>query len=513
MAVQLYSEDQIFQLAMGYFSTLFPGEDLSDKGFLGLLARAFAQVVVLTQYGIEQADDDGTPAYQQAADGTVRSRCSTEALDGWAFTFGLPSGTPGIYGRGIAKVSTGGSAVPTGTAGTLVLAGTLGVDSTGQVVVKTASDVTLGGPPNLNSVPIVSVTTGLAANLPAGSVISWNSPPAGLDPSATLTSALTGATDVESDSDLVARIIRRIQNPPRGGTTADYRAWCTEATDANGAALNLLPFIFPLRNGLNSVDCLITVPGSGPGRRPGAATQAAAQLYIDGKRPVTATGVRVLLPLLDPNAALRIIARVVPSTAKRGSYLYDWDDAGAATTITASTATSITCTVVPAALQLAVTAGRKPRVQIQVSSPGASPKPYQARVLSIAGTTLNLDTTLVFAPVSGSDVFHAGGSVVDRVAAAILAYVDSLGPSVQSGFADTNDPWESTVSINRLVDVCLEARDTDGTRLLLDVPVPNGVLIGVGAAAPAAASYVPKDVGSGIELAYLRPGGILVVKA
>lgn len=512
MSVVLYSEDEIFGFAMGYFTTAFPSMDLTDRGYFGLLARAVAQVLVLGQYGIEQADRDGTPAYQQAADGTVRSKCSTEALDGWAFVFGLPSGTPGVYGRGIATISTGGRAIPTGTAGTLVLAGTLGVDSTGLITVKTTADVTLNGPPNTNLVPIVSVTTGAAANLPVGATITWLTPPVGLDATVKLTSALTGGADSESDSNLVARIIRRIQNPPRGGTAADYRAWLEEAVDANGLALGIVRcYTYPLRSGLNTVDNVITVAGSGPGRQPGPATRAAAQAYLNSKKPVTAVA-NVFQPYIDPVSALRIYVRVVPSTGKNGTYLYDWNDGGTPTGITASTTNTITCAAVPPSLQLAVTAGQRPRVQMQITRAGASPKPYQARVLSIAGTTLTLDRNFDFLPVNGQDLFYAGSAVVDFIATNLLAYVDSLGPSVQSGFADTNDPWESTVSINRIVDVCLESRDTDGTRLLSDIPAGTGVFIGIGAGALAANSYTPRDVGTGIELPYLRSGGILVVK-
>lgn len=513
MAVTLYTEDQVYQAALGYFTALFPGADLTDRGYFGLLARAFAQVVVLAQYGIEQADNDGTPAYQQAADGTVRSKCSSAALDGWAFVFGLPSGTPGIYGRGIATVSTGGAGVPLGTAGTLVPAGTTAVDSTGQVTVKTTAAVTLNGPPNTLSVPFVSVTTGIASRLPAGSVLRWESPPAGLNATVTLTSALTGAVDVESDSDLVARIIRRIQNPPRGGTAADYRAWTEESVDSNGASNGIVRgYVYPLRSGLGSVDVVATVAGSGASRRPGAATIASVQAYDNAKKPVTAT-VNVFAPFINPTAYLRIYVSVVPSTAKNGTYLYDWVDSPSGDAVSSSTATSITLFTVPPGLTAAVASGSRPRIQIPISAAGASPLPFQARVLSIVGTTLNLDRTLPFTPVPGTDLVNAGGAVVDVVAQNILSYIDSLGPSLQSGFGDTNDPWESVVSVNRLVDVCLESRDTDGTRILTDIPSPNGALISVGTGLYAPVSYAPRDVGLGIELPYLRAGGIRVIRA
>ena len=36
---------------------------------------------------------------------------------------------------------------------------------------------------------------------------------------------LTGGTDTETDEQLRARILHRIQNPPMGGAAADYVAW------------------------------------------------------------------------------------------------------------------------------------------------------------------------------------------------------------------------------------------------------------------------------------------------
>ena len=99
MAVTVYTEEELFNSALGYFRLTFPGLDLSDSGFLGLLARDFARFFVLAQQEIIQVGNDSVPAYQQDADGQIRSKCSSEALDAWAFVFGLPSGTPGVYGR------------------------------------------------------------------------------------------------------------------------------------------------------------------------------------------------------------------------------------------------------------------------------------------------------------------------------------------------------------------------------------------------------------------------------
>ena len=77
MAVTIYTEDQLFDRAIGYFRVSFPTQDLSEDSFFGLLARAFARFFVLAQEEIYQADSDSVPAYQIDADGNPRSRCST----------------------------------------------------------------------------------------------------------------------------------------------------------------------------------------------------------------------------------------------------------------------------------------------------------------------------------------------------------------------------------------------------------------------------------------------------
>ena len=515
MAITVYTEQQIFDSAIGYFRLAFPSADLSDRGYFGLLARAFARFFSLTQQQILQVNYDAIPAYQQDADGNVRSRTSSEALDFWAFVFGLSSGVAGVYGRRGATISTGGSGTPSGVAATLIPAGSTLTDSTGQIFVQTTAAVTLDGPPNTQTVPVVSTTTGAAANLPVGTVLSWQPAIANVDPTMTLTAALVGAEDRESDVDLLARILRRIQLPPRGGTANDYRNWAEESTNlTTGASLGIeRGYVYPLRSGLGTVDVVPLQNGSGSGRIPGAATLINLLAYLNSVRPVTATvNVVAALPI-----AIRVRVRVVASPNKGGTYLYDWNDQGLATAITNpdSVNKTIDCAA-PTNLKAAVDAGQQPRIQIINSFAGESPLPFQARVLSyVAGTpdTLTLDSFPANGPVGGADYFWAGGGVVDLVASRLLDYVDGVGPSRQSGYADTLDAWEADVTLARIADVVMETKDSDGTRMILDIPklATNGITIAVGAGAFAAVSYAPRDVGSGVELATLRAGGGLEI--
>lgn len=515
MAMTLYSEDALFSAALSYFRLAFPTVDLSDKSFFGLLARAFARFMVLAQAQILEVDKDSVPAYQQDADGNIRSRCSSAALDAWAFVFGLPSGVPGIYGRRGATIATGGAAVPGVTVGAVVVpAGTQATDPTGQVTVETVAAVTLNGPPNTIPVQFVSVTKGSAANLSAGTVLAWISPPAGLLPQVTLTVGLAKAQDVETDPELVQRLLLRIQQPPRGGTAADYRNWGIEATSSTGASLNIFEaFVYPLRSGLGSVDLVLLLAGSGLGRAPSVSVLAQAQAALELVRPVTAT-VTVFGPYMPASTALRLRVKATPSPAKNRTYSWDWSDGGLSTTIASHTTNSITVAAVPPSLLAAFAAGARPRIQCIISTAGGSPLPFVSRVTNIAVNTITLETPFVTAPTDGVDYFYAGSSIVLPIATRLRDYIDSLGPSRQSGFADPNAAWEDRVLFERIADVVMETKDTDGTRMVAAMPdfLSTGLRLAVGTGAFAANPYTPRDVGFGIELCYLRAGGLEILQ-
>jgi uncharacterized phage protein gp47/JayE len=121
-------------------------------------------------------------------------------------------------------------------------------------------------------VQFISVTKGTKANLSTGSILTWISPPIGISSTITLTSALQKARDAESDMELLARLLQRIQNPQRGGTAADYRFWAENSFNVlTGAALDIFrAYTYPLRDGLGTVDEFATLNGSGTARAPSA---------------------------------------------------------------------------------------------------------------------------------------------------------------------------------------------------------------------------------------------------
>ncbi|MBO0718062.1 MAG: baseplate J/gp47 family protein, partial [Rhizobiales bacterium] len=121
---------------------------------------------------------------------------------------------------------------PTGSQGTVSFTGTPnvlipeGTEMTGGgVTYETLEDITL---PDTTLQPqngtVRAITTGSATNQVPGTVLTLNLPISGVDSSVTVVD-LRGGTDQETDDELRARVLQRIQQPPMGGDADDYVAW------------------------------------------------------------------------------------------------------------------------------------------------------------------------------------------------------------------------------------------------------------------------------------------------
>lgn len=486
--------DQVRDLATGYLQTLYPTRAVTPHSYLGHRAEALAQMVDLLQQEVIDVQKDSIPAYD-AQDGVLKSRCSTEALDEWAYTFALPSNRGvGKYGRNAAQASRGGGGFVVGAPGTLVPTGALLTDPTGRIVVQLVSGVTVGVGGSTAGA-FAAVTVGAASNLPLGTKLTWTSPPPGLASTVVLTAALTDGYDIEGDLALLLRLLRQLQSPISGGTASDFRQWAESATDASGGTLGITrAYVFPKRNGLGSVDVVPTVGGTGIGRDPGSVKAALLQTFLDGKR-VACDTVRVVRPWFPDWRKLAVILKVTPAPG----YGFDFAASvafGALDVLAGSTATVVkfTSTALTTALRAAVTAGRQPRIQF----PGlAGAIPVQRRAISAvdaAGvTTVTLDSTLGAVPATGSYAYPGGGAVLP-VALAVNEWIDSLGPSNQSGTADrVTDDWQDAVYISAVGRAALDAVDEGGVLVLETLPKIGtgvGVTIAVGAS-PASAVDAP----------------------
>ena len=458
MAITAPDISTLLAEATAFFRTSFPGRALGKQSFLGKVARALAMALLGLQKSVEAVSRDAVPS-----DAT-----STAGLEDWAYAVGVPS-SGGGFGRNPAVAASGGAGSCTGVCGTVFADGLLAIADDGTTQVKLSGTVTIpGAPPDSGSVAgqFVAVTAGVAGNLDAGTVLTWQSPPAGADATVTLSSPLTGGLDEETDVELLARIRARFQDPPKGGAASDYRAWA-EAADPSIERAH----VYPNAGGAGSVHVVITSGGSGTARKPSTTVIAAVQAAIDAVRPAGVNEATVEAPATG--TGLTIHMQVLPSASR---FAFDWDDTAEGVYVDAYTPGSpakIQCNA-PPSLLAAIDQGLKPR--LQVFSAGAPAIPIQVRCTgheSPGGDPVvvledPLPTGWV-APAPGVEIF-AGGPVVTPIATATLAYVDSLGPSRAGGYADENDPWEDTCTIARLIDVAMETCDTDGkTRLLKNV--------------------------------------------
>jgi uncharacterized phage protein gp47/JayE len=94
----------------------------------------------------------------------------------------------------------------------------------------------------------------------------------------------------ETDAAYLARVLDYIRRPPAGGNKYDYIKWAGEI-DSVAAA-----YVFPLAQGLGTVDVVILSNDPATGEIPGQPLLDAVKAHIDDVRPVTASAVRVLAP-------------------------------------------------------------------------------------------------------------------------------------------------------------------------------------------------------------------------
>jgi uncharacterized phage protein gp47/JayE len=496
MSIPSQSRDEILKRITAFFRTSFDFP-LGTKRFLGRMARSVALSIWGLQKSIEDIDLDIVPSPQSSSD----------ALTAWAVLLGLPDGEGG-FGRLLPTAASGGTATFTGVKGTVFADGTLATAEDGTEIEVSGAVTITGAPPGYGSVSgaLIAVTKGSAGNLPAGTVCTWQSTPAGADSTFTLLTALQGGTDLEDNAAVYARIKDRLQTPPRGGVAEDYRLWAQVSGIQN-------VYVYPRRQGTGSVDIVIAQAGTGQARLPTSAQLLDAQEAVDAKRPVTVESANVIAPYMPDlhgvsSAAYEIIVEVTPASSK---YDFDWDDTATSYTVdtyTAGVAPTLKLnTLAPASLKGAIdlyNAGAADAPRLQVLSSGADPvnPPIKAVSWSDGGgkTTLTLESApegWTAPTASPPDKVFAYGPVVETIANNIKTFVNNLGPSRVGGYADPLTPWLDQITISGLIAAAENAIDTDGSKLIDKVPVGAATINGT------AADVQGVDSVDGPEILYL----------
>lgn len=134
-------------------------------------------------------------------------------------------------------------------------------------------------------VAVSSLATGAAQNIKTATKGSFMAAPVGVSTDVVLNDVV-GATNAESDSSLLERLLNKIRRPAAGGNKYDYKDWALEVDGVEQA------YVYPLRRGLGTVDIAITADNGVPSDD----TVRRAQEYIDQERPVTAKESKVVKP-------------------------------------------------------------------------------------------------------------------------------------------------------------------------------------------------------------------------
>lgn len=221
----------------------------------------------------------------------IYDTAEAEFLARWASIWGVT--------RKPAAAATGSVAF-TVSAGAVITSGTL-LQALDGVQYQTTADATVSAP--TATAPVAALVAAAAGNRTTGQTLTLVSPVAGVQSSATA-GALAGGADLESDDDLRARLIDRIQNPPHGGDAHDYVTWALEVPGVTRA------WCFPMELGEGTVTVRF-VRDDDASLIPDAGEVATVQAYIDALRPVTAA-VTVVAPTA---AALAFSIAVAPNTA------------------------------------------------------------------------------------------------------------------------------------------------------------------------------------------------------
>lgn len=179
-----------------------------------------------------------------------------------------------------------GSVLIAGDDATIIPIGTILRRADG-VEYETTIEVAVGPPgaPTGEAVlPISAVLAGVGGNADADTVLTFESPIAGVSAIATVDAdALTGGADQETTEALRTRLLQYLRNPPEGGAEEDYRTWALDVAGVTRV------WVYPRANGAGTVVVRFMRDNDSGSGFPSGGEVAAVQAALDELRPVTAT--------------------------------------------------------------------------------------------------------------------------------------------------------------------------------------------------------------------------------
>lgn len=216
-------------------------------------------------------------------------------LERHASLYGLAR-TPASFAAGVVTF--------TGTDGTVIPEDTRLLRPDGVEFATTGSSTIASG---TGTASVQALLAGAAGNTDTSVQLSCISPIAGVDATATMTTAADGGTDAESDDALRERVLIRMRQPPHGGNATDYVAWALAVAGVTRA------WVYPgeLGPGTVTVRFVRDLDGDGTAILPSSPEVATVQAAIDALRPVTAD-VTVVAPT---SSLLNMTLSITPDTS------------------------------------------------------------------------------------------------------------------------------------------------------------------------------------------------------
>lgn len=194
-----------------------------------------------------------------------------EHLDRWAGIWGVTR-KPAAFAEG--------SVILDGSDGAEIPAGTLLQRADGvRYAVDEDAEISAG----IATVTVTAVLAGAAGNEADDVELTLVSPIAGVQTTAVIAGGgLADGADSESDEELRARVLARIQQPPHGGAAGDYEAWTLEVTGVTRV------WVRPEWTGIGTVGVLFVLDNDPSSIFPPIEKVQEVEDYLAERRPVTA---------------------------------------------------------------------------------------------------------------------------------------------------------------------------------------------------------------------------------
>ncbi|KZL94376.1 baseplate J/gp47 family protein [Clostridium magnum] len=198
---------------------------------------------------------EGYIAYDSAA-AFGKELSSNRAILDEILAYAFPQTSSGTYldynaeSRGVTRnlgVKSKGQVVFTGVNNTVIQQGTI-VQTNGGLQYTIDSNVVItNGSATAN---ITATAIGTSYNIPTNTIIQI---PIAINGVTSVTNSVptTGGTDDETDLQLIARLLQKVQNPPSSGNKTDYERWAKEVSGV------LYVKVIPLANGPGTIKLVV----------------------------------------------------------------------------------------------------------------------------------------------------------------------------------------------------------------------------------------------------------------